>query len=194
MHEVPADGNPTLLRNPIMRSEVIRLPVSEDHPLAGTQPDGPVSVIATSIMTGPTTWRQLGRGSHLILLLTSSAGARCSRLGCLVKFLHAKKKPPKPGRTLTFLSCVLVADSVSKMSFGHVDSEMSLLRPLPASDSKVFSSGLKIALDSITNRFPFSCAETRKQLLLAAVEIPPKKEISECTASLAAVDAAVAVV
>lgn len=112
----------------------------------------------------------------------------------LLSFYMPKKKPPKPGRTLTFLSCVLVADSVSKMSFGHVDSEMSLLRPLPASDSKVFSSGLKIALDSITNRFPFSCAETRKQLLLAAVEIPPKKEISECTASLAAVDAAVAVV
>lgn len=33
MHAVPADGNQTLLSNPIMQSEVIRLPVSEDHPL-----------------------------------------------------------------------------------------------------------------------------------------------------------------
>lgn len=33
MHAVPADGNLTLLSNPIMQSEVIRLPVSEDQPL-----------------------------------------------------------------------------------------------------------------------------------------------------------------
>lgn len=76
---------------------------------------------------------------------------------------------------------VTTTNLAQQLGGSDFNSEISLI--LLATSNKAFSTGLKTALNTITNQLSFSCDETRMQRLLAPLKAPEEDKRKNKTAS-----------